>query len=115
MICCILHIPLHIAGYPDYRICMSAIDNPLEAPTPEEVPLNDAPLVRVIAQLRFPEILSVEQREFVAPFQEATRSRYPVLRQEQTHRASAGAGGVAKRSQESPGASAIRLGLGVSR
>ncbi len=58
--------------------------DPLVAPPPSEVPLKDAPLVRVIAQLRFPEILSVEQRDFVAPFQEAIRSIYPVLRQEQT-------------------------------
>jgi uncharacterized protein (TIGR04255 family) len=62
---------------------MSAILNPLEAAPPEEVPLQTAPLVRVIAQLRFPEILSVEKRDFVAPFQEATRSTYAVLRQEQ--------------------------------
>lgn len=38
----------------------------------------------MIAQLRFPEILSVEQRDFVASFQEAIRSIYPILRQEQT-------------------------------
>lgn len=58
--------------------------DPLVAPPPAEVPLKHAPLVRVIAQLRFPEVLSVEQRDFVAPFQEAIRSKYPVLRQEQT-------------------------------
>jgi uncharacterized protein (TIGR04255 family) len=63
---------------------MSAIEDPLVAPPPLEVPLKDAPLVRVIAQVRFPEILSVEQRDFVAPFQEAVRATYPVLRQEQT-------------------------------
>lgn len=63
---------------------MSATLDPLVAPPPAEIPLKDAPLVRVIAQLRFPEILSVEQREFVAPFQEAIRSAYPLLRQEQT-------------------------------
>ena len=59
--------------------------NPLTAPAPAEVPLRDAPLVRVIAQIRFPEILSIEQRDFVAPFQEAIRMSYPILRQEQTH------------------------------
>lgn len=58
--------------------------DPLVAPLPAEVPLKNAPLVRVIAQLRFPEILSVEQRHFVAPFQEAIRAKYPVLRTEQT-------------------------------
>lgn len=69
--------------------------DPLVAPPPAEVALNDAPLVRVIAQLRFPEILSVEQRDFVAPFQEAIRPAYPVLRQEQTHGISLGLSGVA--------------------
>lgn len=58
--------------------------DPLVAPPPAEIPLKDAPLVRVIAQLRFPEILAIEQRDFVAPFQQAIRSTYPVLRQEQT-------------------------------
>lgn len=74
---------------------MSANVDPLVAPPPVEVPLKDAPLVRVIAQLRFPEILSVEQRDFVAPFQEAIRSTYPVLRQEQTQGVLLGPGGVA--------------------
>jgi uncharacterized protein (TIGR04255 family) len=72
---------------------MSAED-PLVAPLPAEVPLKDAPLVRVIAQLRFPEILAVEQRDFVAPFQEAIRSAYPVLRQEQTQGIMFGPAGV---------------------
>ena len=62
---------------------MNAAIDPFEAPPPAEVPLNDPPLVRVIAQLRFPEILSVERRDFVAPFQEAIRTTYPILRQEQ--------------------------------
>lgn len=63
---------------------MKATVDPFVAPPPVEVPLKDAPLVRVIAQLRFPEILSIEQRDFVAPFQEAIRKTYSVLRQEQT-------------------------------
>lgn len=91
----LLHIPLHIGPRSDYCIFMSANVDPLVAPLPAEVPLKDAPLVRVIAQLRFPEILSVEQRDFVAPFQEAIRSTYPVLRQEQTQGILLGPGGVA--------------------
>jgi uncharacterized protein (TIGR04255 family) len=63
---------------------MSTANDPLVEPVSAEVPLQDTPLVRVIAQLRFPEILSVGQRERVAPFQEAIRARYPVLRMEQT-------------------------------
>ncbi|RKH49448.1 TIGR04255 family protein [Corallococcus sp. AB049A] len=62
---------------------MSNAWDPLVASPPKEVPLRDAPLVRVIAQLRFPEILRVEQRDFIAPFQEALRAIYPVLRQGQ--------------------------------
>jgi uncharacterized protein (TIGR04255 family) len=57
--------------------------------------MKDAPLVRVIAQLRFPEILSIEQGNFVAPFQEAIRSKYPVLREEQTQGILLGPGAVA--------------------
>jgi uncharacterized protein (TIGR04255 family) len=74
---------------------MNATVDPFVAPLPAEVPLKDAPLVRVIAQLRFPEILSVERRDFVAPFQEAIRSMYPVLRQEQAQGILLSAGGVA--------------------
>jgi uncharacterized protein (TIGR04255 family) len=63
---------------------MDAIDDPLTSPPPAEVHLERAPLVRVIAQVRFPEILAVEHRELVAPFQQAIRSPYPVLRREQS-------------------------------
>jgi uncharacterized protein (TIGR04255 family) len=63
---------------------VAAIDDPLVSPPPLEVPLCNAPLVRVIAQVRFPLVVSVGQRDFVAPFQEAIRSAYPVLRQEKT-------------------------------
>jgi uncharacterized protein (TIGR04255 family) len=58
--------------------------NPFTEPLPAEVPLPRAPLVRVLCQIRFPAVLSVESQEFVAPFQEELRSSYPVLRQEQT-------------------------------
>lgn len=53
--------------------------NPLIATPPLEVPLDNAPLVRVIAQIRFPPILSIEQQAFVGSFQEAIRAEYPIL------------------------------------
>jgi len=62
---------------------LAKFQNPLTAPLPAEVPLPKAPLVRVIGQVRFPPVLSVEKREFIAPFQEAIRATYPVLRPEQ--------------------------------
>lgn len=62
---------------------MVAVHDPLTDPPPEEVALARAPLVRVIAQIRFPEVLAVALDEFVAPFQEEVRSKYPVLTQGQ--------------------------------
>jgi uncharacterized protein (TIGR04255 family) len=63
---------------------MMVIDDPLVAPLPTEVPLAHAPLVRVIAQVRFPLVVAVERRDFIASFQESIRPKYPILRQEQT-------------------------------
>ncbi len=58
--------------------------NPLISIPPLEVPLKNAPLVRAIAQVRFPPILSIEKQEFVGSFQEAIREKYPILEQIQT-------------------------------
>jgi uncharacterized protein (TIGR04255 family) len=62
-----------------------ANNNPLIASPPEEVPLKAAPIVRVIAQVRFPPILSIKESSFVASFQEAIRDKFPILRPEQSH------------------------------
>lgn len=58
-------------------------DNPLTRAVPKEVHLNNAPLVRVIAQLKFSMIASIEKQDFIAEFQEAIRDDYPILRPEQ--------------------------------
>jgi uncharacterized protein (TIGR04255 family) len=55
---------------------------PLHGPSPDEVPLPNAPLVSVIAQVRFPALLSVRNPDRVAPFQEAIRNQYPHLERE---------------------------------
>ncbi len=73
---------------------MSQAPNPLTDPPPEEVPLTKAPLVRVIVQVRFPLIASIEKRDFVGPFQEAIRGEYPILRPEQTRGVVLGPKGV---------------------
>lgn len=73
---------------------MTANEMPLTGPPPAEVPLTDAPLVRVIAQVRFPLVASVEKHDFIAPFQEAIRAEYPVLRPEQSRSAVLGQQGV---------------------
>jgi uncharacterized protein (TIGR04255 family) len=69
--------------------------NPLSAPLPAEVPLPNSPLVRVIAQVRFPPVLSIERQDFIAPFQEAIRATYPVLHPEQVQGIMLGPLGVA--------------------
>jgi len=48
----------------------------------ERVPLSPNPLVQVVVQVRFPPVLSVSDQRFVAPFQEAIRSHYPLIRRE---------------------------------
>jgi len=58
------------------------LKNPLAGAPPAEVPLEKAPLVRVITQLRFPTIASLEKSSFIAPFQESIRHDYPIMRQE---------------------------------
>lgn len=63
---------------------MAVAEDPLVALPPPEVPLAAAPLVRVIAQVRFPLAVAVEQRELISAFHRDLRARYPVLRQEST-------------------------------
>ena len=73
---------------------LNAPDTPLAGPPPPEVPLTDPPLVRVIAQVRFPVIASLEKREFIGSFQEAIRGVYPVLRPEESRGVVLGPQGV---------------------
>lgn len=59
-------------------------EHPLLGPPPREVPLRHAPLVRVVSQARFPLIAAIGHQDFIAPFQAAVGTDYPVLRREQT-------------------------------
>lgn len=53
-------------------------DDPLFGPSrPRRTELRRAPLTGVIAQLRFPEIFSIQKKEFTAAFQEKVRNSYP--------------------------------------
>ncbi|WP_434043967.1 MULTISPECIES: TIGR04255 family protein [Sorangium] len=63
---------------------MTSRPQPFRSPPPREVPLARPPLVRAIAQLRFAPIAALGQLDFIAPFQESIRRRYPILRQERT-------------------------------
>ncbi len=55
--------------------------NPLLDPPPPSIDLPDAPLDKVLIQLRFSEILQIENKQLLAAFQEKIRSQYPLLTQ----------------------------------
>jgi len=57
-------------------------DNPLADSIAKEVPLQNAPLVRVVAQVKFSEVLGVENPELVAKFQDAISRTYGALSRE---------------------------------
>jgi len=64
-------------------------------PPVQEVPLSRTPLVNVIAQVRFPAVMRIEADSgFMATFQEAIRSDYPILRPERQLGVMIGPGGV---------------------
>lgn len=88
--------------------------SPLSGPPPVEVPLNAPPIVRVIAQVRFPLIASIEKQEFIAQFQEAIRRDYPVLRQEQSRSLVLSSEGGWTNARQHHGASTRRLRTGGS-
>src|SRR5690349_13048318 len=73
---------------------MVDIADPVSLAPTAEIPLKHAPLVRVLTQVRYPLVVAIEQREFIAPFQEAIRRDYPSLRQELTQSAVIGPGGI---------------------
>lgn len=59
------------------------MSSPFADASPVEVPLSRAPLVKVLAQLRFPVNARIDTTEGVAGFQDLLRDIYPVMRQEQ--------------------------------
>jgi len=52
-------------------------------PGPSEVRLSNPPLAKVLCQITFPVIISVENKVFIAPFHNAIRREYPLLTKEQ--------------------------------
>ena len=62
---------------------MQANPQPLATEIPADVHLPKAPLACVLAQVRFPPILSISKADVVADFQESLRSAYPHLNREE--------------------------------
>ncbi len=59
---------------------------PLSLTSMPQVHLPRSPLARVIAQVRFPQILAIRDPDKVAALQEPLRPTYPILSQDQIHR-----------------------------
>jgi uncharacterized protein (TIGR04255 family) len=59
----------------------SSFPHPLGGPAPAEKRLPRAPLERVIAQVRFPTILKIDDQSVVSNFQELIRADYPRLQE----------------------------------
>ena len=58
-------------------------EDPFIGKVPSTVPLPETPLTGVLVQIRFPEVLSIAKVDYVAQFQEAIRSQYPLSEQDQ--------------------------------
>lgn len=52
-------------------------DDPLYGDVPTRVLLHNAPLVRVLAQVRFTKVAKIGDEKYIADFQEAIRKEYP--------------------------------------
>ncbi|MFV1528753.1 MULTISPECIES: TIGR04255 family protein [unclassified Phaeobacter] len=52
-------------------------NDPLFGAVPASVPLDNAPLVRVLAQVRFTKVAKIGDENYIADFQEAIRQEYP--------------------------------------
>lgn len=61
-----------------------AVENPFDAEPVEEVYLPRAPLVQVVAQVRFPKLLSLATDAGIAPLQNELSGTFPVLHQDST-------------------------------
>lgn len=59
--------------------------DPLFGEPPDEIPLDNAPLTRVLAQVHFTPILRLMSEDYVALFQERIRNTYPIVHRD-THK-----------------------------
>ena len=61
---------------------MTEYNDPFHGAVPATIPLSIPPLTGVVAQVRFPEVLSISKKDFVADFQEKIRRDYPINQQD---------------------------------
>ena len=78
---------------------MPSISAPFGGSPPQDIPLSRPPLVRVLTQIRFPIIASIESPGFIAPFQEAMRKDFPDVQADQSSALTVGPSGLSLQPQ----------------
>jgi len=78
---------------------MFTSSSPFIGSPPKDIPLSRPPLIRVLTQIRFPTIASIESQGFIAPFQEAIRNDFPEVQAEQSSSLSVGPNGLSVQPQ----------------
>jgi len=68
------------------RSVEDATADPLSGPPPPDVPLRDPPIVRVIAQVRYPTISAIRDPDEIADFRERICAAYPSRHEDRTKR-----------------------------
>ncbi len=63
----------------------TAMKPPFDEDGSVEIPLSPAPLVMVVAQLRFPAVVSLTGEKSLAAFQDAIRAEYPIMERQEVH------------------------------
>src|ERR1700742_1141532 len=83
-----------------YVRTVNNLPTPLSGAPPEEVHLKNAPLARVICQVRFAPVLALSQPSGIVSFQESIRAHYPALTEDrQQHISVASTGALSLRDE----------------
>jgi uncharacterized protein (TIGR04255 family) len=85
------------------------LPQPLGGAPPTEVSLARAPLVRVVAQVRFPDILKIDSKDAIAGLQEQIRDAYPLFEQQATQQIHLQVGAGEPVIRQAPGSNVWRF------
>lgn len=92
-------LPQHLNGCEvECEVMAAESMSPFAEEPLEEISLDPAPLVRVLAQVRFPPVASIAHEAYIAPFQERLRGTYPLLKPETNVEALFGPEGLVQQS-----------------
>src|ERR1700733_9755607 len=67
-----------------HKMTAGSFHDALHGAIPDDSIIANAPLVSVVAQIQFPQILKVRQPEEIAKFQDKLRAKYPEIKKQVT-------------------------------